>query len=626
MRRALVGALVVAVVACGATAAWAQQPVPASLVPASSAKFPDRGFRLALPHRLGLGLGDVTVTENGDPVSRLTLASPTGGGVGQFGSILIIDASASMHGSAIGGAVAAARSLARERSPSQQLGIIAFNNTPRVLLAPTTDQHAIDAALRAPPVLAPQTHLFDAVGSAMDLLDHAGITAGSIVVLSDGSDTGSLLSGAAIAKRARASNVAIYTVGLRSRAFDSAQLKGLAAAGHGDYTAAASVGQLRRIFRDLGARLASDYLLAYRSAAQPGSRVTVAVRVRGLPGVSTLMYRVPGNANFVQVHDGFWTSIVGMIVTAAIVALLLGVGLGVLLVRRVRAPTVRERIAGFASVPGAELVLDTNVMLTDRATRSGMERSLEQTKWWAGFKDDLEIARITMAPLRIVALTALATLATTFVLVVATGFALIGILGLGVPLGVRSWVRINRDRQRAQFIEQLPDVLQGSASAIRAGHGLVAALSMVAEEAPEPSRTEFQRVVADEGLGVPLDQALRSVQMRMDSSEVLQLALVAQVQREAGGNMAEVLDRITEALRQRGELRRMVKALTAQGRLSRWVVTALPLILLLVISVLSPGYIKPLFTQPLGLFMLGLAAVMMTFGSIVIGKIVDFEV
>jgi tight adherence protein B len=90
--------------------------------------------------------------------------------------------------------------------------------------------------------------------------------------------------------------------------------------------------------------------------------------------------------------------------------------------------------------------------------------------------------------------------------------------------------------------------------------------------------------------------------------------------------MAEVLDRIVEALRQASELRRMVRALTAQGRLSRWVVTALPVGLLLALTVLNSGYVRPLYTEPLGLFLLGAACLMMALGSLVIGKIVDFEV
>jgi tight adherence protein B len=213
-----------------------------------------------------------------------------------------------------------------------------------------------------------------------------------------------------------------------------------------------------------------------------------------------------------------------------------------------------------------------------------------------------------------------------YLLAAITGLPLVGLFALAIPWGVRTWVRISLERQRELFCDQLPDILQGAASAIRAGHGLVAALSEVAEQAPEPSRAEFIRVVSDEALGVPMDEALRSLQRRMNSREVLQIALVAQIQREAGGNMAEVLDRITDALRQRGELRRMVKALTAQGRLSRWVVTAIPLALLLVVSVANPRYVDPMFTTALGLFLLILAGTLMLIGSLVIGKIVNFKV
>jgi len=622
MRRAALAAAVLGLLAFGATAASAQQQ--AGIVPAGAPTFPLRSYKLTVPARHGLRLQDITVTENGDPVSKLSLASPEGGRVGEFGSILVIDTSASMHGSAIRSAIGAARLLARQRSGSQQLGIVVFNKTPKVLLSPTDDPRAIEKALSAPPPLAPQTHIFDAVSTAMDLLDRAKITAGSIVVLSDGSDTGSRVSGAAVAARARAANVTIYSVGLRSRAYDSGELKGLAAASGGRYAAADSSAALRRIFHDLGAELAGDYLVSYRSFAQPGSEVTVAARIHGIDGVGTSSYRVPGGATFVQIRHSFWTSALGVVAVGLASALLIGFGLALLLVQRGRGPTLRERIRSFVSMPEDASPAD-DAVLTGHAP-NGVERSLEQTQWWAAFKQDVEIATIPFEPVRIVTVTALATLMLMYVLVSASGIALVGLFALAVPFGVRTFVRVKRDRGRAQFIEQLPDMLQGSASAIRAGHGLVAALSMVAEDAPEPSRGEFLRVVADEALGVPLDEALRVVEQRMDSREVQQIALVAQIQREAGGNMAEVLDRIVDSLRQRAELRRMVAALTAQGRLSRWVVTALPLVLLLLISVVNPRYINPLFSKPIGLLMLAIAGVMMLMGSVVIGKIVNFKV
>ncbi len=622
MRRAALSAAVLGLLTLGVSAAPAQDRN--SLVPAGEPRFPERSFRLTVPERRGLALEDVKVTENGDPVSNLSLASAEDQRPGEFGAILVIDTSKSMQGRAIRNAVGAARELARQRRGAQQLGVVYFNRAPEVLLAPTDDQEQIDQALSRTPALAPQTRIFDAVNSALDVLDRAGITAGSIVVLSDGADTGSQAASDAVARRARAANVSIFTVGLRSGAFQSGELKDLAAAGRGRYIPAESVFDLRRIFRDLGVQLASDYLVRYRSFARPGREVTVAVRIDGVDGLATSTYRVPGGASFVQIEPSFWTSRLGVVATGVLCSLLLAAALIILLLRQWRGPSLRERVSGFVSMPEAASP-DRDAVLTGR-TPGGAERSLERSKWWAAFKNDVEIARITVEPMRIVTTTVAATIVLAFLLVKLTGLAPVGLFALTIPWGVRLWVRVKLERQRAVFTEQLPDVLQGAASAIRAGNGLVGALSMVAEDAPEPSRTEFRRVVADEALGVPLDEALRAVQHRMNSREVLQIALIAQIQREAGGNIAEVLDRITESLRQSAELRRMVKALTAQGRMSRWVVTALPLGLLLLISVLNPTYAKPLFTTTLGLLMLLFAGVMMSMGSLAIGKIVNFRV
>jgi tight adherence protein B len=190
---------------------------------------------------------------------------------------------------------------------------------------------------------------------------------------------------------------------------------------------------------------------------------------------------------------------------------------------------------------------------------------------------------------------------------------------------VRAFVTRKVRHKRALFAEQLPDNLQVLSSALRAGHSFVGALSVVVDDASEPSRSEFRRVVADEQLGVPLEDALEVVVQRMDNRDLKQVSLVAALQRQTGGNMAEVLDRVAETLRERAELRAMVKTLTAQGRMSRWVVSALPVALLLVISALNPTYVAPLFTQSGGRIALGLAAGMVVAGSLVIKRIVNIK-
>jgi len=160
---------------------------------------------------------------------------------------------------------------------------------------------------------------------------------------------------------------------------------------------------------------------------------------------------------------------------------------------------------------------------------------------------------------------------------------------------------------------------------LRAGHSLVGGLSLVVNDASEPSRSEFQRVIADEQLGVPLEDALGTVARRMNNRDVEQVALVSSLQRETGGNSAEVLDRVVENIRERQELRRLVHTLTAQGRFSRWIVSLLPVGLLLLISVINPSYMKPLFHHTSGKVMLTIGAVMIVAGSLVIKKIVDIK-
>ncbi|MDP8909425.1 MAG: VWA domain-containing protein [Chloroflexota bacterium] len=600
----------------------AEQPL---VTPAGSSKFPDRALRLTLPQQRALSADQLKVSENGERVRDVTLTSAADPRRTDFGTVLVIDASKSMRAVGIRRAMAAARKLAAQRTGNQQLGVMVFNNTSRVLIAPSSDQRAIEQALRETPELAPQTHVLDAVSTALALLAKAKITAGSVIVLSDGADTGSIVSASAVGARARKANVKVFTIGLGSRSFDVTQLRDLAAAGRGRYFAADSTNDLGAIFRDLGAQLASEYLVRYRSVTQPGRAVTVAVQVGGIDGVATTSYRVPGGTSFVLVEDTLWTSTMGILATTLLCALLLAIAIAMLLLRRHRRPDLRERVHGFVSSLG-EITSSAEIVVAGVATRRGAaERSLERTRWWAGFKENCEIARIEANPVRIVAGTAIATLLVMYVLL-KVGGPVAALFTCSIPLAVRSWVRFKLDRQRRLFVDQLPDVLQGSASAIRAGHGLTGALAMVAEDAPEPSRAEFQRVVADERLGVPLDEALSVVQRRMDSREVQQIALVAQLQRETGGNIAEVLDRVTESLRRSAELRRMVRSLTAQGRLSRWIVTAIPVFLLLYMTLVNRDYVEPLYTTGLGLFMLAAAGVLMTIGSLVIKKIVDFKV
>jgi tight adherence protein B len=630
MRRATVAAIALAALWLFAEAALGAVPTGgtrAQLIEAG-ARFPDRAFVLTLPGQRRLGPRQVHVLENGTPVSGVSLVPMAEGKQADFGVVLVMDASNSMRGSAIVDATAAARAFAARRGANQQLAIVTFNRKASVLLPFTTDANAITAALAEPPPLAQGTHLYDGVATGLRLLRSAKITVGAVIVLSDGADTGSLVSLDGAVAKARADRVRIFSVGIRSRSFRAAPLEKVAASTGGDYSEARSTSELARLYAQLGAQLSSEYLLRYRSYAGPNVRIRVKVRVDGLPNAAVSGYATPplpegpaATPYHRPLSVAIWRSGVTMLLIALLSAGLFAVG--VMTIVRPRRGNLRSRMAHFVSIrmPGKEA---DDIRLTGRMF-AGAGRSLETTKWWARFVDTLELAEIRVPAVHLLLWTFVGTFFTMWLLAVVGGSLLFGMLGLGVPFAVRALIVRRVDKKRARFADQLPDNLQVLASALRAGHSLVGALTVVVDDAAEPSRTEFRRVVRDEQLGIPLEAALEVVVRRMDNRDLAQIGLVAALQRQTGGNMAEVLDRVTETIRERAELRRMVQTLTAQGRMSRWVVSAIPVVLLLAISALNPTYIEPLFTETSGRILLVVAAVMVVSGSLVIKRIVNIK-
>jgi tight adherence protein B len=194
------------------------------------------------------------------------------------------------------------------------------------------------------------------------------------------------------------------------------------------------------------------------------------------------------------------------------------------------------------------------------------------------------------------------------------------------PVALLSLVGGRLARQRRLFADQLPSHLQELAAAMRVGHSLVGALQTITDSAAEPTRAEFQRVLADERLGEPLDEALQPVARRMACDDVQQVALVASLHQRTGGNMAAVIDQVADGVRERGELRRELQALTAQARLSRWIVTLLPPTVLGIVALLDRPYIKPLFNTTTGVILLAVATGMVIAGSVVMKMIVKVEV
>jgi len=259
------------------------------------------------------------------------------------------------------------------------------------------------------------------------------------------------------------------------------------------------------------------------------------------------------------------------------------------------------------------------------AAAAGQKQRKRSFRWVEGFAEDVDVGQVNHDPRRLLVFAVLAGLVLGATVGVLVGPIWFFVAAIGLPVALNMYVRNKARRQRKEFGEQLPENLDVLASALRAGHSLASAMSVVADEAPEPSAREFTRVVTDEQLGIPLDEALEVTAKRMQNVDMDQVAVLALVQREAGGNTAEVLDQVIANIRARMDLRRMVTVLTAQGKFSSWIVAAVPIALFIFIAIINPTQLDPLFNETVGQIFAISAVVMVLLGFLIIRKIVTIE-
>jgi tight adherence protein B len=187
-------------------------------------------------------------------------------------------------------------------------------------------------------------------------------------------------------------------------------------------------------------------------------------------------------------------------------------------------------------------------------------------------------------------------------------------------------VRFAANRRIRKFEEQFPEAIDLIARGLRAGHALTTALGMVAEEAPEPVRNEFRLLYDRQNFGMPLSDALKSFAERVPLLDARFFATSILTQRESGGNLGEVLDNLSALIRDRFRLKRHVRAVSAHGRMTGLILSILPTALAGLISVMSPGYMKPLFTDPMGKVVIGVALAMQAVGVLIMRRIIDVEI
>jgi tight adherence protein B len=256
-----------------------------------------------------------------------------------------------------------------------------------------------------------------------------------------------------------------------------------------------------------------------------------------------------------------------------------------------------------------------------------VNRIMMQWSWTTGMKSFLNQAGLTTKPAKILLSCAVAGLATYYVLAFfhnQTELCILAGVGMAVaPFAVIAWKRSNRLRR---FEEHLPEALDLLGRAVRAGHSFTTGLELIAQECAEPIAGEFRSTFEEQNLGLPLRDSLLNMTERVPLVDVRMLVTALLIQRDTGGNLAEILDELSRVIRERFRIYREVGVKTAQGKLTAGILIALPIIMLAALGSLNPGYVRVLFDDPTGQLMLISAGVMQVVGSMLLWKIVHIDV
>jgi len=216
-----------------------------------------------------------------------------------------------------------------------------------------------------------------------------------------------------------------------------------------------------------------------------------------------------------------------------------------------------------------------------------------------------------------------------FGLVVAAGLRMMvgwvagGALGFAIPFIV---LRVKRTRRLRAFEEAFPEALDLVSRALKAGHAFATGMKMVADEMPEPIGPEFKKTFEEQNFGLPLKDALTNLTMRIPLLDVRFFSTAVLIQRETGGNLSEILENLSHVVRERFKILRQVRVYTAHGRLTGYVLLALPAFLAIALCFINPEHMQLLFTDHLGHMMLGATVIMQTIGYFWIRQVVKIEV
>ncbi|MCU1448142.1 MAG: Flp pilus assembly protein TadB [Acidimicrobiales bacterium] len=585
-------------------------------------------------------LADVHLRENGQFVNTFD-AVPLGKTGAPVGVVLLIDTSGSMtQNGKITQAKAAAAQFVRSKQPNDQVAVMSFASQPRLVVNFTTDTNLLLKGINDLAATG-ETALWDGVRNAVGTFGDRPELQPNVIVLSDGADTVSTSTFDQAKSAAVGAHAAVFAVGLQGGDFDGAPLQDLTSATGGQYFATADPRALTGLYSQVQQSLQNQYQITYTSKSQGtidlqltvGSVQASATVTAG--GVSQGQNAQPeavdasGKFGFLGGAAGKWIAALLGLVAAG----LLAYGLILIFVRDRSAlesalqpyseegsgeETDFDEVSGPSSLAGSAFMQRAFGMTARFAEGRGLLARVETM---------LEQANVPLRAAEAIffygAGVALLTVITAVLTRAVFPVAAVLLIAALLPIGALQFLAGQR---RRKFTSLLPDMLQLMSGSLRAGYSLMQGVEAVAQEVEDPMGSELRRVLAEARLGRVLEDALEDVSERMGSADFAWAVMAVRIQREVGGNLAELLSTVAETMIARERLRREVRALTAEGRISAIVLALLPIGIGVVMYGINREYINVLFHDGFGQVMLIGAAVLGLFGFYWMKKTIEIDI
>jgi tight adherence protein B len=569
------------------------------------------------------------VTENGKAVAGLQAEN-----LGRAKSVVLaVDRSFSMKGEPLANAIAAARAFVAAKPAEDRIAVTTFATSPVMLTSFGTATIDADTALRSLAVDPEQgTTLHDAIVLSANALAAEPLEARVIIVVTDGNETRSDATLDEAIAAAREAGASVYVVAIESERFTPGPLRELAADTGGTYYGAASSEALAGVYQSIAQELRRTWQFRYVTAARPGETLSLHAET-GAQGASEAKVELPGSAPGAAkdkepvLPQRFLESWWGPVVLGGAVTLLVLLAIGIALAAP-RGSWLRSRLAPHVHERERELKRREH---GDRvAFAAGLFHATERTfghlRFWTKLQTLLDRADVPLRTVELVyAMSAGALLAG--MIAAAAGAPspfLFGALAGGALLPYVLLLFKARRRLKT-FDAQLPDLLTTIAASLKAGHSFRQGIQAVVDEGQDPAAKEFKRVLAETRLGRPMDGALSEMSRRVGSKNLEFVLTAVTIQRQVGGSLASIFDMVADTVRNRHQFARKVKGLTAMGRMSAYVLIALPFFVAAAVTAINAEYMRPLYHSSTGHKMIVTGFVMIAVGSLFLRKIVSFR-